>query len=212
MDVSERRAQFEQIALQLFATKGYHSTKISDIVKQVGVAQGTFYWHFSSKEEIALSIIKEGKEKLLEVVNRGYRESAGTTEDMLQSSRNLISSYLHFASQNRDLMAFIFLKGQGADTSIRNEISKIFVSIETAFANNINRAMQLKMLKKDQNPELRAMMLTSLLNGTIERWLFGPLREQDYTPGESIDMVADHLVQFEFFGLLSGGIQDGNNG
>ncbi|KMK74982.1 TetR/AcrR family transcriptional regulator [Alkalihalobacillus pseudalcaliphilus] len=199
-------------ALQLFATDGYHKTKVSDIVKVVGVAQGTFYWYFSSKEDIALAIIAVGKEKLLAVVQQGYREKAGSLDEMLRSSYHLIYSYLQFAKRNRDLMAFIFLKGQGADPAIKNEIIKIFVSIEHAFANNIKRATQLKMLQKSQKAELKAMMLTSLLNGTMERWLFGPQRDLHYLSNESIETVAHHLVQFEFFGLLSGGDVDGDKG
>lgn len=38
----ERRDQIIRIAMERFATQGYHQTKISDIVREAGVAQGTF--------------------------------------------------------------------------------------------------------------------------------------------------------------------------
>lgn len=41
----------------LFFERGYQPTMISDIVKKVGVAQGTFYYYFSSKEEIVDALI-----------------------------------------------------------------------------------------------------------------------------------------------------------
>ncbi|MEA4873185.1 MAG: TetR/AcrR family transcriptional regulator [Synergistaceae bacterium] len=41
----------------LFYEHGYHPTMISDIVKKIGVAQGTFYYYFSSKEEIVDALI-----------------------------------------------------------------------------------------------------------------------------------------------------------
>ena len=58
----ERRDQIIRIAMQRFATHGYHQTKISDIVREAGVAQGTFYWHFKSKEAIAEEIVLTGRE------------------------------------------------------------------------------------------------------------------------------------------------------
>ena len=42
MGNTDTREELLHIALELFATKGYHAAKISDIVKQAGVAQGTF--------------------------------------------------------------------------------------------------------------------------------------------------------------------------
>ena len=41
----------------LFYERGYQATMIRDIVKKIGVAQGTFYYYFSSKEEIVDSLI-----------------------------------------------------------------------------------------------------------------------------------------------------------
>lgn len=47
-----RRAELIEIAQKLFGGKGYNETSVSDIVREAGVAQGTFYWYFKSKEEI----------------------------------------------------------------------------------------------------------------------------------------------------------------
>lgn len=51
-DPEERRTEIIEAARVLFAEKGYEATSVSDIVKRVGVAQGTFYWYFKSKEDI----------------------------------------------------------------------------------------------------------------------------------------------------------------
>ena len=41
----------------LFYERGYQPTMISDIVRKIGVAQGTFYYYFTSKEEIVVALI-----------------------------------------------------------------------------------------------------------------------------------------------------------
>ncbi len=194
-----------EVALELFATKGYHATKVSDVVKKAGVAQGTFYWYFESKEEIVLKIMAEGRKKLLEVVHSGYRKEEGNIRDMVDSSKRLMKKLLSFASNNRNLMILLLLKGQGGDEKLRNAISETLVAIEKEFANNIQRAIELQMLEDRDCVEFQAQMLTSLVTGTISRWLFGPMHELNYQPSLSIDRVVDEMVRYEFFGLIGQG-------
>ncbi len=48
----ERRQEILEAALSLFLEKGYNQTSVSAIVKKVGVAQGTFYYHFPNKNKL----------------------------------------------------------------------------------------------------------------------------------------------------------------
>jgi len=51
-DPQVRMTEILDAAERLFYERGYHETAISDIVKSIDVAQGTFYYYFKSKEEI----------------------------------------------------------------------------------------------------------------------------------------------------------------
>ncbi len=55
----ERRSELIGAAQQLFYTKGYERTSVSDIVKAVSVAQGTFYYYFDSKQAILEALVAE---------------------------------------------------------------------------------------------------------------------------------------------------------
>ena len=46
--------------MKLFAEKGYENTSIEEITATVGVAKGTLYYHFTSKEEIFDFLVQEG--------------------------------------------------------------------------------------------------------------------------------------------------------
>ena len=54
-----KRKIFET-SMKLFADKGYDATSIEEITATVGVAKGTLYYHFSSKEEIFNFLVDEG--------------------------------------------------------------------------------------------------------------------------------------------------------
>lgn len=56
-DPEERKAEILDTAERLFATKGYAQTTILDILNEIGIAKGTFYYYFKSKEEVMNSII-----------------------------------------------------------------------------------------------------------------------------------------------------------
>ncbi|MFD0713789.1 TetR/AcrR family transcriptional regulator [Paenibacillus sp. GCM10027626] len=197
-----RRKQLMDIAVQLFAQKGYPNTKISDIVAAAGVAQGTFYWYFKSKQEIVIQLVADGHARLLQVIGQGYRKQSGTVDDMVKSSTKLMKDLLEFAESNRHLMALMFIEGSGGDEAIRSAISETRIAIEQAFRRNIERAVELKMLPDHIDFALRSSILTSLVEGTISRWLFGAGHDMSHKPALPADVVAAELARFEFFGLL----------
>ena len=55
----ERRDELIDVAKRLFLERGYEQTAVSDIVKAMNVAQGTFYYHFKSKDDLLETIVEK---------------------------------------------------------------------------------------------------------------------------------------------------------
>ncbi|GEU03336.1 TetR family transcriptional regulator [Bacillus anthracis] len=72
-EYEERRKEILETAERLFLTKGYTNTTVNDILKEIGIAKGTFYHYFKSKEEvmdeIIMRIIKEDVAKAKVIVS-----------------------------------------------------------------------------------------------------------------------------------------------
>lgn len=64
-DADERKNEIMDAAGELFSQKGFDKTTISDIIEKVGVARGTVYYHFKSKEEIMDSLIERYNTQLI---------------------------------------------------------------------------------------------------------------------------------------------------
>lgn len=62
--MNKTKRKIFETAMRLFAEKGYDATSIEEITATVGVAKGTLYYHFSSKEEIYKFLIDEGMKLL----------------------------------------------------------------------------------------------------------------------------------------------------
>jgi len=56
-DAAARRSEILDAAEKLFGTKGYDSTSTGDILRELGIARGTLYYHFKSKEDILHAMI-----------------------------------------------------------------------------------------------------------------------------------------------------------
>ena len=58
--MNKTKRKIFETSMKLFAEKGYDATSIEEITATVGVAKGTLYYHFSSKEEIFNFLVEEG--------------------------------------------------------------------------------------------------------------------------------------------------------
>lgn len=63
-EAQERKKEILDVAEALFMTKGYEGTGTNDILNAVGIARGTLYHHFKSKEEILDAVIDRFVSKL----------------------------------------------------------------------------------------------------------------------------------------------------
>lgn len=198
---ADRKAQIMQAALERFARSGYHQTKISDIVSDAGVSQGTFYLYFKSKESVALEIIASGRDQLLQVISQGYRSGTGTVTDMLEASETLLADLFAYARDNRYFMELLLI-GAGTDNMLRGAIDETKSALEDGFRRNIERAAQLGMLPNTIPNEVRAALLMGLIEGILSRWLFGSSEANASLKEKSPKELAAATARFEFFGLI----------
>jgi len=54
----ERKNEILDVAEQLFVEKGFDNTSTNDIINEIGIARGTLYYHFKSKEDILDTIVE----------------------------------------------------------------------------------------------------------------------------------------------------------
>lgn len=57
-EAEERRNEILDVAERLFGTKGFDNTSTNDILNEIGIARGTLYYHFKSKEDILDAMIE----------------------------------------------------------------------------------------------------------------------------------------------------------
>ena len=96
----ERRQELIETAGELFAAQGYEETTVSDIVRQVGVAQGLFYYYFRSKKEIFLEVINQLMEARLGELAHFLRDKSIPPIDRVH---NLMAQLVGFLGEMESL-------------------------------------------------------------------------------------------------------------
>jgi len=110
-----RKSELLSAARSVFARRGFHEATIDDIAREAGVAKGTVYLYFDSKQQIYLEALRFGIESLVAEM-RMKATASGTCADKL---RGLVAAKIEFFDAHRDFFQIFQSEfGQpGCDTS-----------------------------------------------------------------------------------------------
>ena len=102
-------------AIQIFRQKGFQMARVSDIVSDAGVAQGTFYNYFKSKEEIFRDIcnvfIDQVQEKFIERTEHMF--DGDTSDEVVKNVHQVVRDLFLIYHENLDVAELLFREGIG---------------------------------------------------------------------------------------------------
>jgi TetR/AcrR family transcriptional repressor of multidrug resistance operon len=143
-DITGKREAVLKSTLALVRQHGFHGTPMSQIAKHAGVAAGTIYHYFESKEALIVELYVEVKNKLAEAVLIGDDENKTYKERFF----NLMINHYNFYVQHEDALFFLeqYINSPFADnypdkdsTLYAEKVITIFkYGIENAYFKNID--------------------------------------------------------------------------
>jgi len=92
----ETRTRILEAAVKVFATKGYHDTKVDDIVSESSTSKGSFYFYFPSKQDIFLALSDTFADLLESRITQAMEKESHGMQQMdaaLRASLGLFSQY-----------------------------------------------------------------------------------------------------------------------
>ena len=101
--MDERKMDVLPIATRLFAEKGYYATSVEEIAKESGMAKGSFYKLFHSKEDLLFDILTIIPQQIKQELTKIYSKSYSTPEEALtsfisRSLENILSYQSHYVT------------------------------------------------------------------------------------------------------------------
>jgi TetR/AcrR family fatty acid metabolism transcriptional regulator len=77
-----KRERIISAAIAVFANNGFYNAKVAEIAKEAGVADGTIYLYFQSKEDILISIFEEEIEKVIQIQLTAISKTSDPSEQL----------------------------------------------------------------------------------------------------------------------------------
>ncbi|HZG57703.1 helix-turn-helix domain-containing protein [Paenibacillus sp.] len=106
--MNDKKEQIIETALRLFAAKGFHATSIQDIAEAIGIAKGSVYIHFKSKEDMLVSALKHTVQRMIEDVGRAAAAPGLSPRERLVRKT---AEQLRFATEHKSF--FLMLMNEG---------------------------------------------------------------------------------------------------
>lgn len=175
------RAQILKAAEHTIGTLGYHRAGITDITRAAGVAQGTFYSYFSSKEEVLRELVRDMGHKV-----RAHLAAATChSRNRLEAEEQGLRAFLHYLAANPSLYR-VLQEAQFVDESIYREYYEAFGRGYARMLANATRKGEVR----PGNDEIRVWALMGLSNFLGLRFA---IWEQDHDFDEVVSTVVDFL-------------------
>ena len=131
----EREALILQAAEEVLMEKGYHETSIDEIASRVGIAKGTVYLHFASKEDLVFALFEKDLEKFEQLVDSTIASELTARAKMEAILHVLYGSFfskrfqlLYSLSNSADLRR-IFVEKKGCMREIWERISALITTL-----------------------------------------------------------------------------------
>ena len=165
--VTDKREAILRAGVKVFAEKGYFNAKVADVARAAGIADGTVYLYFKSKNEILHSIFDQAMERF---ISEGRRELAkiGSPVDRLKKVAEL---HLKRLGDDRDL-AIVFQVELRGSTKFMEEFSAAgFHEYLEVIRKTIEEGQKEGIFRNDIKPIVCAKVLYGALDEMVTNWI-----------------------------------------
>lgn len=184
---TSKRDRILRAAVDVFAKNGYFHSKVSEIAKAAGVADGTIYLYFDGKEDLLTTIFREHTRHYLQSLERDLVNVRRPDEQLRVAIRHHLETLGHDRAlavvsqvELRHSLKYMSLLSQEEVADYLNMIRKI---VEAGQAEGVFR--------RTLHPQLVAKSVFGILDEMVTSWI---LSEKEYALAEQADQIADFIL------------------
>jgi AcrR family transcriptional regulator len=156
-------------ATVLFANKGFADTSGQELARVTGVAEGTIFYHFKSKEGLLLAILQNTRDEILDQFERFFENRP--FNNGLEMAEEVISFYLYLAGLMEDnfllLHRHFLYKFSESNPEFRENLEAIYNCLVDIFENAIVTGQKDGSINTDLHPRKSALILYTMVDGLV---------------------------------------------
>ena len=179
-------------AIKVFARSGFFNSKVADVAREAGVADGTVYLYFKNKDDILVSIFNHVMDEALE---RG-RARLTEIEDPVEKLKRIVHAHLERFEGDRDL-AVVFQVELRSSTKFMEQFSATKVTQYLDLIRGvIDEGQKSGVFRSALNTTIATKVLFGALDEMVTNWVLSRKRY-------SLTSTADAVIDVFFNGIQS---------
>ncbi|MGD8990036.1 MAG: TetR/AcrR family transcriptional regulator [Desulfobacterales bacterium] len=190
VDKNNKYHQILEAAVKVFAGQGFHQSTVAQIAKEAGVADGTIYLYFKSKNDILVQFFRFRTKQVFE----SFREAVFEAETSTDKLRNLVRRHLTEFQRDRDGAVVYQVETHQNSRLAEAQIKEMSKMYRDLISEIIEQGQQEGAIRKDLYVGLVKRFIIGAVDEVINTWLHA---EEDY----DLISMADPLVELFIKGI-----------
>lgn len=191
---SARREEILEAALTVFERGGYHSTHVDDVIREAGIARGTFYLHFTSKHEVFAALVDRMLSIFLDARPAAPEpavDGPASAEAILRASYRTVFETLR---EHRRLARLLFEEAVGLDKGFADALATHYREWHARVRGTLERFRAAGAARADLDAEITAELVLGVVERLARRYLFADR-------GVDVERLVDAVVSLEMRGI-----------
>jgi TetR/AcrR family transcriptional regulator, fatty acid metabolism regulator protein len=183
----DKRQLILDAAVRVFARQGFHTSRVSDIADEAGVAYGLVYHYFGSKEEVLDTLFLERWGILLDAIRDVDARRLPAREKLEAIAGFIVDSY----ASDPELMKVIIVEVTRAANTFGARHLGTIRRAYTMIAGIVRLAQGDGTFRDDISPEFAALAFYGAIEQVLTGWIFGLLEEGAHSHDEAKRLIVE---------------------
>ncbi len=176
----EKREAILNAAIRVFAEKGFHHSRISDVAKEAGVAEGTIYLYFKNKDHLLLSVFSRKMGSFVEDL-RTLTEGISSPKDKL---RMIVDHHFEYLNEDPSLALVVQIELRGCSAFMRGGASPELKSYLNLIEEVLEEGKNLGVFRGDLNVKVASKAFFGMMDEVATVWVLKRKRPLPELAGE----------------------------
>lgn len=181
-----------QAATRIFARKGFYQTKVSEIAREAGVADGTIYLYFENKDDILISLFEEQMKGVLQ----NMRARVSGQKHPVRKLEQFALGHLQLIEQNKDMAEIIQVELRQSSKFMKTYKNEQFARYLDLIAEIIRDGQNQGVFHTHIVPDLAKRAIFGALDEMSRYWVLSSRRKYD------IETAAKQISDYFLYGLV----------
>lgn len=192
MEAEARKEQILEAAAGVFATRGYHRTRVSDIIAAAGVARGTFYLYFESKRGLFVALVERMFDKLQAVIQPiDVHSEVAPAEQLRENLRRVF----RVVGSERELSRILFHEAIGIDAELDERLSVFDEAVALFLDESLETGERIGFLRPVERSIIARALLGLIKESVRDRGLGAPELDTSALVDTLLDFVLRGLIR-----------------